>query len=228
MRDQDRPVIGIIDYGMGNLFSVEKACEYAGMRSFITSERSNIRDADAVILPGVGAFGNAMENLRSMGMVSAIKDFIGTGRPFFGICLGMQLLMDTSEEFGLHEGLGIVHGSTVRFPDKAGGGIEIKVPQIGWNRIARLQGEGADPWKGSPLEALEDGTFAYFVHSYFAVPSEPGCVLSKTVYEGVEYCSALIRRNIFATQFHPEKSGEKGMEVYRRWARIVSENKRRG
>ncbi|MBN1405329.1 MAG: imidazole glycerol phosphate synthase subunit HisH [Candidatus Omnitrophica bacterium] len=218
--------IVIIDYGMGNLFSVKQACIHAGLDALITSDKKELLSADAAILPGVGAFGDAMDNLHKLDMVLPIKDFVASGRQFYGICLGMQLLMDESEEFGSYKGLGLVNGCVVKFPNKDKNGRKIKVPQVGWNSIKRPLDNSSDPWNDTALENINNNELMYFVHSYYALPSEQGVVLSKTVYEGMEYCSSIkYGKNIFASQFHPEKSAGIGLNIYKNWKHIIEENK---
>lgn len=211
--------VAIIDYGMGNLFSVKQACEHIGLSSVITSERSVILNADAVILPGVGAFSDAMNNLSNRDLIMPIKEFIESGRFFMGVCLGMQLLMSYSEEFGYHRGLDIIKGSVTKFAAKKNNGQKIKVPQIGWNKILRPVVSKQDIWDKSPLVDIDDGEYMYFVHSYYAVPADLELVLSITEYGGIEYCSSILWRNVFACQFHPERSGRKGLGIYKNWLR---------
>lgn len=207
-------MITIIDYQISNLFSVKHACEYLGLEAEITSDPSKLLSSDAAILPGVGAFGDAMHNLKTLDLIVPIKEFISSGKPFMGICLGMQLLFTTSEEFGTHEGLNIIPGTVTRFPAKNTKGETVRVPQIGWNQIYEPR-KGA--WEKSPLRTLPDRAFMYFVHSYFVTPRDKDVVLSLAEYEGVEYCSSLLYKNVFATQFHPEKSGEEGVKIYSNW-----------
>lgn len=211
--------VAIIDYGMGNLFSVKRACERVGLTPLVSSDKSEIIDVDALILPGVGAFGNAMANLKKLDLIGPILDFIASGRPFMGICLGMQLLMSESREFGTHKGLDIIKGSVVRFEVSENGGLRNKVPQVNWNRIFVPDGEAA--WNNPNLKNISNGEFMYFVHSYYAIPEEKEVVLSVSDYGGVRYCSAVCRQNVFATQFHPEKSAGRGLEIYRNWASAI-------
>lgn len=211
----------VIDYEMGNLFSVKRACEQAGLDAVITSDASVVMTSDAVILPGVGAFGDAMDNLRRLDLVAPIKEFVKTGKPFMGICLGMQLLMSESEEFGYHKGLDIIEGSVVRFPVENKGSGKLKVPHVGWNRITRPSFEDRTYWNESPLQNIMDGEFMYFVHSYHAVPSDRGAVLSTTTYEGTHFCSSIFKRNVFACQYHPEKSAAEGIKIYKNWASAI-------
>ena len=223
MRDPALPAVAIIDYGMGNLFSVKQACECAGIKTVITADKSAIDSSDALILPGVGAFGDAMECLQRMDLVSSIRDFISSGRPFMGICLGLQLLMGYSEEFGTHKGLGIIKGKVVRFPDKDDEGKKYKVPQVGWNRIVLNRNNSHGSWDSTPLSSTNNSEFMYFVHSYYAIPDDKGLVLSTSEYGGLEYCSSLLYKNVFAVQFHPEKSAAEGIKIYKSWSRHLKD-----
>lgn len=206
--------ISIIDYKLSNLFSVKHALDFLNVESEITSDKSIIKNSDAAILPGVGAFGDAMKNLRQFDLVDPIKEFILLGKPFMGVCLGMQLLFTTSEEFGIHQGLDVVKGKVIKFSNKS---RLIKVPQIGWNQIFK----GGNNWDNSPLKKIEDGEFMYFVHSYCVVPEDKSVILSETIYEDIRYCSSLLSGNVFATQFHPEKSGPEGIKIYKKWLKIL-------
>ncbi len=222
MPEKNKPIVSIIDFGMGNLFSVNRACEYAGLSARITSDKREILSSRAVLLPGVGAFGDAMDNLHRLDLVEPLKDLIGEGKPLLGICLGMQLLMSESEEFGHHKGLDILKGKVIRFPAVRKDGERIKIPQVGWNRIDKPQGEGIRDWSGSLLSDASEGEFMYFVHSFYAVLDDMSAVLSVTSYEGIEYCSGLARDNIFAFQFHPERSAGKGLSIYKNFARMLN------
>jgi glutamine amidotransferase len=196
-------MIAIIDYGMGNLRSVEKGVARAGYPTLVTSDPGKILSADGVVLPGVGAFGACMENLASRGLVATIRAAVESGRPFLGICLGLQLLFDESEEFGPVAGLGILPGRVVRF-----GGLELeglKIPQMGWNRLHIRQ-------RVAELAAIDDGAYVYFVHSYYVVPADPALVAASTEY-GVEFAAAVAWKNVFACQFHPEKSQSVGLRI---------------
>lgn len=216
--------VAIIDYEMGNLFSVKNACNYIGLSPVITSEASVILSSDAIIFPGVGSFGDAMDNLKRLDLISPIKDFVATGSPFMGICLGLQLLFSESEEFGIHRGLGIIEGSVVKFSAGKGKGPAIKIPHIGWNQIFRPDGSSFC-WDKSPLKNLKEGEFMYFVHSYYAKPVSQDTVLSATVYEDTHFCSSLMRKNVFACQFHPEKSAMEGLKIYKNWAGMINVKK---
>lgn len=211
---EKRPRVAILDLGMGNLFSVRQACLHTGMDAVVTSSAADLKTSDAVIMPGVGAFGDAMDGLRRLGLVDVVRDWVSSGKPFFGICLGMQLLMERSEEFGDHEGLGILPGRVVRFSFPPSSGPKVRVPEMGWNRI----GQAGMDWGKTPLVDVNDGSYMYFVHSYYVVPSDKSVVCSETVYGGVRYCSSLRWKNVFACQFHPERSGEKGLQIYRSFA----------
>lgn len=202
--------VAIIDYQLSNLFSVKHAFDYLKVESQITSDKTVLASSDAAVLPGVGAFGDAMNNLKQFNLIETINEFIRKGKPFMGVCLGMQLLFSESEEFGIHQGLDIVKGKVIKFAKKSG---KIKVPQISWNQIFRSE----NSWNNSPLKDIKNGEFMYFVHSYYVVPKDKNVILSETVYEGIKYCSSLLSKNIFATQFHPEKSGKEGIKIYREW-----------
>ncbi len=221
------PKVVIIDYGMGNLFSVRHACEQAGLRAIITGQKSELLNADAAILPGVGAFGDAMGNLQGMDLVSPIKDFTASGKPFLGICLGMQLLMTESEEFGCHKGLGVIGGSVVRFSILNKKNSRTKIPQVGWNQIYMPSNLDETSWDISPLKGLRNKEFMYFVHSYYVKPDLSETILSLTCYGDIEYCSSIKCKNIFASQFHPEKSAEKGIQIYKNWALSIQEQRSR-
>lgn len=206
--------VAIIDYQLSNLFSVKHACEVVGLEAIITSDPNQLSDCDALILPGVGAFGDAMKNLQEFNLVNSILEHVNKRKPFLGVCLGLQLLFETSEEFGTHKGLGIVKGSVIKFPPKNEVGEVIKVPQIGWNKIKIQQHH--------PLFAgVTNGEFMYFVHSFYVLPKENQVILTKTTYEDIEYSSAISQNNVFAVQFHPEKSGPNGLKIYENFAKII-------
>lgn len=213
---QNKKVV-ILDYQLGNLFSVKQACIKVGLDAEISTDKYAIANADAIILPGVGAFMEAMRNLRSLDLVQPLNDFIAAYKPLFGVCLGLQLLFTESEEFGTEKGLNFIDGVIKKFPSENINEKRIKVPQIGWNIIKK----GTADWSNTPLKDVKEETFMYFVHSYFVDPANPGNILTTTNYEEVEYCSGIINNsNIFATQFHPEKSGEVGLSIYSNWAKL--------
>ncbi len=201
--------VAIIDYGMSNLHSVQAACNNVGLSSVITGDTEQILDAEIAILPGVGAFGKAMSHLSEMRLDDCILRFVQSGKPFIGICLGMQLLFDQSEEFGNHEGLGLIRGRVKKFQFNAAE-KKYPVPQIGWNRLRKNNSS----WKNTMLCNNQSDDFMYFVHSYYVVPYDKRIVLATTTYGDQEYCSVIQHNNIFATQFHPERSGRIGMKVY--------------
>ena len=207
-----RPMIAVIDYGMGNLFSIRNACLASGMDAKITNSRREISGADAVILPGVGAFYDAMEALKRLNLVSVVKEIAESEKLLFGICLGMQLLMQKSYEFEDCKGLEIIKGDVVPFTEPSHeDGRRFKIPHINWNRIWK---EKKVSCGGKLLDCLSDGEYMYFAHSYYCVPEDQKIISSTTSYAAIEFCSAFQYKNIIACQFHPERSGEKGLLVY--------------
>jgi len=209
-----QPSIAIVDYGMGNLRSVQKGLERVGVPAEVTSDAACIAAARGVVLPGVGAFGACMDNLRGYGLIDVVRQVIARGTPFLGICLGMQLLFEESEEFGRVPGLGIFPGRVVRFPDRPG----LKVPHMGWNQIRKCQDV-------PHLRGIDDGSFVYFVHSYYVVPADASLTATRTEY-GTEFTSAIARDNVFATQYHPEKSQKVGLKILENFGRLVAGNGR--
>lgn len=206
-------MIAIIDYGMGNLRSVQKGFEKVGCEAVVTADPKVLLEAEKVVLPGVGAFADCMRNLEQGGFVEPLLRVIGEGRPFLGICLGLQLLFTESEEFGVHRGLDVIPGRVVRFPEGMREGDEaLKVPHMGWNQLA---------FKNRPpaLAGIEEGTNVYFVHSYYVVPQDPAVVATTTCY-GIEFCSAVWKDNVVATQFHPEKSQESGLRILKNFGEL--------
>lgn len=203
--------IAIVDYKLSNLFSVAHACEFVGLDAEITSDPKDVQKADAIILPGVGAFADAMKNLNNFGLTEAIKNHIGQKKPFMGVCLGLQLLFETSSEFGSHKGLGVLKGKVEKLPGKINSGRQIRIPHIGWDKIEIKNGR--DFFSG-----INSGDFMYFVHSYFVNPSDRDIIATTTNYDGFEFVSGVSIDNIFAVQFHPEKSGPKGPLIYRNFA----------
>ena len=202
--------IAIIDYGMGNLRSVQKGLERVRCPAEVTRDAGRITAADGVVLPGVGAFGACMDNLARYGLLDTVRAVIARGTPFLGICLGMQLLFEESEEFGPVPGLGIFPGRVVRFADRPG----LKVPHMGWNQIRKCQ--------DTPLlRGIDDGAFVYFVHSFYVVPTDPALAATTTEY-GAEFTSAIARGNIFATQYHPEKSQAVGLKILENFGAVVA------
>lgn len=219
--------VAIVDYGLGNLFSVKHACEHVGLDATVTGDRAAILSADAVLLPGVGAFGDAIECLNKLDLVEPLRDLAQSDTPLIGICLGLQLLMTESHEFGRHRGLDIVPGEVARFENPRGPRGPLKVPQIGWSQVRRpsTRPGGADPWHGTPMAGQRDGEYQYFVHSFYVKPADAAAVLCTSRYGDVEYCSAVRKGNVFAFQFHPERSGPAGLRVYETVASTVRKSK---
>jgi glutamine amidotransferase len=203
-------MIAIVDYGMGNLRSVHKALERVGLDARVTSDPRHVASASQVVLPGVGAFKDCIHNLEELRLLEPVIRSIETGKPFLGICLGLQLLFDESDEFGLHQGMGILSGKVTRFPD----GMRdqetnqpLPIPHMGWNTVVIK--------KSTQLFAgIESGSYFYFVHSYYPIPQDLDDILATTPY-GIEFASAVQRDNIFAVQFHPEKSQANGLQLLR-------------
>lgn len=216
MRDASARV-AIVDYGLGNLFSVQRACAHVGLQAGVTSSVDDVLRADGLILPGVGAMPTAMERLRTTGLGEAIIACAERGTPVFGICLGMQLLMKNGSEFGPHDGLGIIDGDVIRFAGTTAGGQALKVPHIGWNAIVPSPRGDASAWTGTLLEDVEPGSEMYFVHSFHVVARDPSVSIATTSYGSVSFCAAIARDNIFACQFHPERSGPVGLSMYARF-----------
>ncbi len=210
-------MIAIVDYGMGNLRSAQKGFEKAGHEAVITDDPGLIADAGAVVLPGVGAFKDCFEGLRSRGLVKPIEDAASSGKPFLGICVGLQLLFEDSEEGGLSRGLGILPGRVVRFPDAHTTGL--KVPHMGWNQIRRAPGGAC-----KLLDGIDGDPYVYFVHSYYARPNDPNLVLASREY-GVEVAAMVGRDNIYAVQFHPEKSQTQGIAILKAIGDLLEEKK---
>ena len=200
----------IVDYGAGNLRSVTRAVAHAGVKAAVTTDWRAIEDARALILPGVGAAADTMANLRSRELVEPIRAYIASGRPFLGVCMGMQALFDLSEEGGQHECLGVLPGRIVRFPQG------LTVPHMGWNTLYLRTAHPV-------FEGVEEGAYAYFVHSYYAAPADPSVVVAETEYGGVTFPAAVGRGNLLATQFHPEKSGADGLRLYANFLRLARE-----
>lgn len=205
-------MITIVDYQMGNLRSVQKAIERLGFTAAITSDPKEIANAERLILPGVGGFGEAIAEIRRRDLEQPILDFISSERPFLGICLGLQLLFETGYEGGTHLGLGVLAGDVVRFPKDLG----LKVPHMGWNTV-----QAPTPGTSSPtlLEGMPHDPYFYFVHSYYVRPSVDSEIALTTEY-GIRFCAMVQRRNLFATQFHPEKSQANGLRMLLNFASL--------
>lgn len=198
-------MIGIIDYHLNNLRSVQKAFEKVGVQSLISDNPDELRSANKLVLPGVGAFGQAMENLQVLGLKSILDEHVAAGKPLLGICLGMQLLFTKSYELGEYPGLNFVNGEVKQFPS------DLKVPHMGWNQIEMIR-------QSSLLRDVEEKSFVYFVHSYYVEPKE-NVTLSQTEY-GFRFTSIIEQKNIFGIQFHPEKSQKTGLQLLKNFAEI--------
>ena len=199
-------MIAIVDYGMGILRSVERGFEKIGAEAIISRDPAQIKDSEKVVLPGVGAFPECMKNLANFGLIDPIIDFIKSDRPFLGICLGLQLLFDESEEFGLHSGLKVIPGKVKAFDRNMG----LKIPHMGWNQVNFK--------KDVPIFMnIPDGAWFYFVHSYYVDPSDKEDIAATTNY-GIEFTCAVSRGNLYALQFHPEKSQDNGLKILSNFA----------
>lgn len=210
-RAEGKIMIAIIDYDAGNIKSVEKALLFLGEQAVITRDPDTILNADGVILPGVGAFGDAMEKLKTYGLVEVIHQCVRENKPFLGICLGLQLLFESSEESPGVEGLGILKGKVLRLPDESG----LKIPHIGWNNLNF-------PHTGRLFNGIEEGAYVYFVHSYYLSAEEESIVTATTEYGACIHAS-VEQGNVFACQFHPEKSSDVGMQILRNFIRVAEE-----
>ncbi len=208
----------VVDYGMGNLFSVTKAFEACGTEAVLSSDLSTIAAAEKLVLPGVGAFSDGMAGLERRGLAKAIQGFVAKGGPLLGICLGMQLLMDESDEFGVHCGLGLMPGRVAAIPTANPGGKPRKVPHVGWNGIFPA-GEG---WNGTILEKTAPGASVYFVHSFAVEPAQDKHRLAESDHDGHRVVAAIRSGNVFGCQFHPEKSGPVGLSIIRQFINFKS------
>ena len=200
-------MIAIIDYGMGNLRSVQKGFERVGREAVVTSDARTILSASKVVLPGVGAFPDCMRNLEQNGLVDVVHETIKSGKPFLGICLGLQLLFTESEEFGISKGLDIIKGRVVRF--KGPEFTSLKIPHMGWNTISIKR-------QAPALQDVADNSHVYFVHSFHVVPEDKNVIATTTPY-GIDFVSSIWKDNIFAVQFHPEKSQALGLSILKRF-----------
>ncbi|ACO04674.1 MAG TPA: imidazole glycerol phosphate synthase subunit HisH [Persephonella sp.] len=194
-------MITVVDYGMGNLRSVAKALEKVGLDVKVSSDPEDVLNSKAIVVPGVGAFGDAMHNLDRLGLLDPVIRSIESGKPYLGICLGLQILFEYGYEFGEHKGLGVLRGKVIRFENREG----FKVPHMGWNQVWIKQKDGL-------FSDIKDGEYYYFVHSFYAVPSEESDIASTTDYI-TEFCSAVQKGNVWAVQFHPEKSQKAGLKL---------------
>ena len=204
-------MIAIIDYGAGNIQSVYKALKYVGCDCIVTNDKDEIMKAEGAILPGVGSFGNSMDNMNENGITETVREFIKTKKPFLGICLGLQLLFPESEESPGVKGIDIFKGTVTKIPDGEG----LKIPHMGWNSIKLLKKDGI-------FKGIKDNSYVYFVHSYYLNAENKGIVAAQTEY-GVTIDAAVSYENVTATQFHPEKSGEVGLQMLRNFAEMCKE-----
>lgn len=205
--------IALIDYGKGNLLSVSRAFETCGAKVRIVSSGKEVLSASKLVLPGVGAFGSAMDELRLRGLVDPIRECVRSGKPMLGICLGMQLLMERSHEFGVHEGLGIIKGEVREIERTTPDGRQRKIPHIGWNSLQPPNKASAASWSRGLFASLEPGSYVYFVHSFMSVPDDREALLGVTNYDGGEITAAINVGAVWGCQFHPEKSGPAGLRI---------------
>jgi len=219
LSERHAPRVAIVDYGMGNLYSVQRACAHVGLDSFLTSSPREVLEANAVVLPGVGGMPEAMRILDDSGLSDAIRESAARGTPLLGVCLGLQLLMSHGSEFRPHRGLGLIEGEVVRFEGVDPTGSALKVPHIGWSGISPADG---GRWITPMLNDVPRGGLMYFVHSYYVRPVNSEIIAAKARYGSVEFCAGVSRGNIFACQFHPERSGPTGLLIYRNFAQALS------
>jgi imidazole glycerol-phosphate synthase subunit HisH len=205
--------ITIVDYGMGNLLSVRRAFEHFAAETETTADPDKVSGADYLVLPGVGAFADGMAELRRRNLIDAFRDHAQSGRPSLSICLGMQMLLAESREFGNHSGLGIIDGAVVEIPLTGADGSSHKVPHIGWSQLNLPEGADGGLWRRTILDGIVPGVSVYFVHSFTADPSDPASRLADADYNGRLVSAAVRRDNVFGTQFHPEKSGPVGLRI---------------
>ena len=209
------PEATIIDYGVGNLLSVQRGLEHCGAKVIVTADSAKILNSSHVVLPGVGAFANAMEALKRLGLVSVIYEVVQRKIPLLGICLGMQLLFEESDEFGVTSGLGLIPGRVIAIPDKTALGVPQKIPHIGWKSLR--QSHSIIGWKNTLLHDSDIGESVYFVHSFMALPSNPSHIIANCFYNDHKITAMIKLDQITGCQFHPEKSGEAGLKILRRF-----------
>jgi glutamine amidotransferase len=203
--------VAVIDYGVGNLLSVKRGLEYCGAKVNVTNDKDLIMSASRVVLPGVGAFSNAMDGLRNTGLDKTVHDIVKEGIPLLGICLGMQMLLDESEEFGLSKGLGLIPGRVVPIPSLTIDNKSQKIPHIGWNSL--VPSKGKKSWDGTLLNDIKPGDSVYFVHSFMSNTVEPEHRIANCLYGGIKIPAVIGKGRTVGCQFHPEKSGEIGLKI---------------
>ena len=218
----DAARIIIVDYGLGNLLSVVRSFQSCGANPEITDNHDHIREARGLVLPGVGAFADGMAGLAARGLIDPIKQFAASGRPLLGICLGMQMLFEAAEEFGIHQGLAIISGRVVEIPRTGSDGRPHKIPHIGWNSLQLPEGHGQESWGETVLSEIEPGESVYFVHSFTAAPANNENRLADVLYDGRVIAAAVRRGNVYGCQFHPEKSGPVGLKIIRAFTELSS------
>lgn len=207
--------IAIVDYGVGNLYSLIRAFEFFGTQTTVTEDAEVLKEADAIILPGVGSFQAGMRGLKVRELIETIKEIAESGKPMLGICLGAQLMLSEGHEFGIFEGLGIIEGKVVRFPNLDN---NEKVPHVGWNTVSPFKNEG---WEKTILDSFDPKSNFYFVHSYILEPESEKNIFALTEYGGHTFCSIIKKGNIYGCQFHPEKSGEIGLKLINNFINLV-------
>ncbi len=209
--------VTIIDYGVGNILSVRGAFDHCDADSVTTNNPLEIEKAERLVLPGVGAFGDCIAEMHAAGLIEPVWRFVETGRPLLGICVGMQMLTNMSEEFGRHEGLGLIAGTVVAIPSTGADGKPHRIPHVGWNQLTNPQ---FIPWTSTVLEGVDEGAWVYFVHSFMAVPDDPSCRLADVDYNGLKIAAVIRRDNVMGCQFHPEKSGTAGLSIIQNFLQI--------
>ena len=210
--------VAIVDYKLGNVFSIQRIIAHLGAEPLITDNHDEILSADRIILPGVGAFGDGMLELQKKKLDNVLYECCSKGKLLLGVCLGMQLLFSESEEFGLHKGLNLISGRVVRFANPSIGGLAYKIPHVGWNRIyLKKKSSKNNGWTDAILSKNSENDFFYFAHSFYAIPKDRECILSFTEYGSMEFCSMVKKDSIYGCQFHPEISGEAGLKIYRQF-----------
>jgi len=210
------PEVVVVDYGCGNIQSLDRALKRIGVQTIYTSNSEVIKNAEKIILPGVGSYATGMSKLKKIGLIEVIKDFAKSGKPLLGICLGMQLLLDYSEEFGHHKGLGIIHGSVTKFTPSDGS----KVPHTGWNSIKLPEDSDEHFWSDPILNEISPGKDYYFVHSFMVKVKQAFNSVAETTYGGVRFSSIISNKNVYGCQFHPEKSGAIGSQFLENFIKI--------